>query len=73
MLPHFHEKSIEDLDEILFEFDILYWSCDYISSENKLKLFPATLKYNSLRWFMSLGGEIVATWDQMKQLFLAKY
>ena len=26
-----------------------------------------------LHWFMSLGGETVTMWDQMKQVFLEKY
>ena len=66
-------ETIEYLDEFLFEFDILYQSYDYISSEQKLKLFPATLKGNTLRWFMSLGGETITTWDKIKQVFLVKY
>ena len=65
-LPHFHGKATEDLDEFLFEFDILFHSYDYTSSEQKLKLFPATLKDNALHWFMNLGGEIVTMWDEMK-------
>ena len=73
VLPHFHGKSTKDPDEFLFEFDILCRSYDYTSSEKKLKLFLATLKDNSLRWFISLGRKIVATWDQMKHVFLAKY
>ena len=39
----------------------------------KLKLFPTTLKINELRWFMSLGGHVITTWEQMKQNFLTKY
>ena len=73
ILPNFHGKSTKDPDEFLFEFDILYRSYDYISSEQKLKLFHATLKGTTLRWFMSLGGETITTWDQMNQVFLAKY
>ena len=73
ILPNFHGKSTKDPDEFLFEFDILYRSYDYISSEQKLKLFHATLKGNALRWFRSLGGETVTTWDQIKQVYLAKY
>ena len=73
ILLNFHGKSTEDLDEFLFKFDILYRIYDYISSEKKLKLFPSTLKVNSLRWFMILGGETVTTWDQIKQVFLANY
>ena len=48
MLPHFHGKSIEDPNEFLFEFDILCKSYDYTSSKKKQKLFPSTLKDNSL-------------------------
>ena len=73
MLPHFHGKPTEDLDNLLFKFNILCQSYDYISIEKKLKLCPATLKDNALRWFMSLGGEIVTTWDHMKQVFIVKY
>ena len=72
VLPHFHGKAIEDPDEFLFEFDILCRIYDYTSSEQKLKLFPATLKDNTMRWFMSLGDENVTTWEQMKQVFLGK-
>jgi hypothetical protein len=72
-LPNFHGLSSEDPDEFLFEFDILCRSYDYISNAQKLKLFPATLKGNALRWFMSLGGHVITTWDQMKQKFLNKY
>jgi hypothetical protein len=72
-LPNFHGLSSEDPDEFLFKFDILCKSYDYISNAQKLKLFPATLKGNALRWFMSLGGHVITTWDQMKQKFLNKY
>ena len=61
VLPRFHGKSIEDPDEFLLEFDILCCSYDYTSSEKKLKPFPATLKDNALRWFMSLGGGTITT------------
>jgi hypothetical protein len=72
-LPNFHGLSSEDPDEFLFEFDILCRSYDYISPNQKLKLFPATLKGNALRWFMSLGAQVITTWDQMKEGFLNKY
>ena len=73
VLPRFHGKATEDPDEFLFEFDILYHSYDYTSSEQKLKIFLATLKDNALHWFMSLGGETIIMWEQMKQVFLEKY
>jgi len=72
-LPNFHGLSSEDLDEFLFEFDILCRSYDYVTNAKKLKLFRATLKGNALRWFMSLGGHVITTWEQMKQNFLLKY
>eukprot|EP00253_Pinus_taeda_P035700 PITA_35700 len=72
-LPNFHGLSSEDPDEFLFEFNILCRSYDYINSNQKLKLLPATLKGNALRWFMSLGSQAISTWDQMKEAFLAKY
>eukprot|EP00253_Pinus_taeda_P020212 PITA_20212 len=72
-LPNFHGLSSEDLDEFLFEFDILCRSYDYVNPAQKLKLFPATLKGNVLRWFMSLGAQVITTWDQMKESFLTKY
>ena len=73
VLPRFHGKPTEDPDEFLFELDVLYRSYDYTSSEKKMKIFPATLKYNSLYWFMILGGENVTNWEQMKQVFLKNY
>ena len=66
VLPCFHGKATEDPNDFLFEFDILCRSYDYTSSEKKLKLFHATLKDNALRWFMSLGGGTVTTWDRIK-------
>jgi hypothetical protein len=65
-VPNFHGLSSEDPDEFIFEFDILCRSYDYISNAQKLKLFPAALKGNALRWFMSLGSHVITTWDQMK-------
>ena len=66
MFPHFYGKVAEDLDEFIFEFDILCCSYDYTTNAQKLKLFLATLKDNALRWFMSLGGGTITTWDRMK-------
>ena len=73
VLPRFHGRATEDPDEFLFEFDILCRSYDYVTDAQKLKLFPATLKDNALRWFMSLGGGTITNWDRMKQVFLEKY
>ena len=73
VLPRFYGKAAEDLDEFLFKFDILCRSYDYTTNAQKLKIFPATLKDNALRWFMSLGGGTFTNWDRMKQVFLEKY
>ena len=73
MLPRFYGKETDDLDEFIFEFDILYHSYDYTTNAQKLKLFPATLKDNALRWFMILGRGTITTLDRMKQVFLEKY
>jgi hypothetical protein len=72
-LPHFHSMSTEDPFSFLFEFDILCRSYNYIDNAHKLKLFPATLKYSTLRWFMSLGEHTILSWDGMKENFLQKY
>jgi len=71
-LPHFCGMSTEELDSFLFEFDILCRSCNYTDNAQKLKLFPATLKDSTLRWFMSLGEQIILSWDGMKETFLQK-
>ena len=69
-LPNFYGKSNEDPDTFLFEFDILYRSYNYLQDAHKLKLFPDTLKYSTLRWFMGLGESTIRTWDDMRSSFL---
>jgi hypothetical protein len=69
-LPHFHGISIEDHDSFLFEFDILCRSYNYTDNAHKLKLFLATLKDSTLRWFMILREHTVLSWDGMKETFL---
>jgi hypothetical protein len=51
--------STEDPDLFLFKFDILCRSYNYSDDAQKLKLFPATMKYLALRWFMSLGENTI--------------
>lgn len=48
-LPHFHGLTTEDPDTFLFEFVVIYRTYDYAKDEQKLKLFPSTLKDASLR------------------------
>ena len=38
-LPYFHGMTIEDPNTLLFEFDVLCRSYDYISDAQKLKFF----------------------------------
>lgn len=72
-LPKLYGLVTQDPDTFLFEFDILYRSYDYTIDAPKLKLFPATLKEASLRWFMSLGRDVISNWDEMKEKLLEKY
>jgi len=60
-LPHFHGLSLEDLDTFFFEFVVVYRTYDYTSDDQKLKLFPSTLKDEVLCWFMGLLGDNITT------------
>jgi len=64
-LPHFHGLTTEDPDTFLFKFVVLCRTYDYAKDEQKLKLFPSTLKDVALRWFMGLLGNSITTWAQM--------
>jgi len=70
-LPHFHGLTSKDLDNFLFEFDVICRTYDYTSDDHKLKLFPSTLKDATLLWFMVLPGD--TTWAQLQQAFNNKY
>ena len=69
-LPTFYGKIKEYPDTFLFKFDILCRSNKYLQDAHKLKLFPTTLKYSALRWFMGLGEYSIMTWEDMKTTFL---
>ena len=43
-LPHFHGLTTEDPDTFLFELVVICRIYDYAEDEQKLKLFPSTLK-----------------------------
>jgi len=43
-LLHFHGLTSEDPDTFLFEFVVICKTYDYTSDDQKLKLFPSTLK-----------------------------
>ena len=72
-LPTFYGKINEDPDTFMFKFDILCRRYNYLQYAHKLKLFPATLKDSSLRWFTGLGKSTIRTCDDMKTSFLKKY
>ena len=72
-LPNFHGLDNEDPYTFLFEFEVLCRGYDYCTNHQRLKVFPLTLKGASLRWFMSLGGNCIKTWEDMKNVFLEKY
>jgi len=63
----------EHLDSSLFEFDVLCIWYDYTTNPKMLKLFPSTLKGETLRLFMGLGGQTINSWDEMKTSFLKIY
>jgi len=49
ILPNFHGIRSEDLETLLFEFEVLCRSYDYPHGAQKLKLFHATLKDENVR------------------------
>ena len=69
ILPHFHGLTLEEPDTFLFECTFMFRTYDYTSDDHKLKLFSSTLKDVALSWFMSLSGDNITTWAQMKQAF----
>lgn len=72
-LPTFIGMSSEDPDQFLFEFKVLCQTYDYKTYNQKLKLFPSTLKDAVMRWFMVLPSNSISTWAQMETAFLYKY
>lgn len=61
-LPHFHGLTTKDPDTFLFEFVVICRTYDYAEDEQKLKLFPSTLKDATLCWFMGLPSNSITTW-----------
>lgn len=60
-LPHFYGLTTEYPDTFFSEFVVLYRTYDYAEDEQKLKLFPSTLKDVALHWFMGLLGNNITT------------
>ena len=73
VLPNFHDLENEDPNVFLFQLEVLCRGYGYCSNDQKLNVFPLTLKGTSLRWFMSLGGSCIQTWEDMKHVFLKRY
>ena len=57
----------------MFEFFVVCRTYDYTSDDQKLKLFPSTLKDAALRWFMGLPVDNITTWAHMEETFNNKY
>jgi len=72
-LLNIHGLANEDLDTFLFDFEVLCRGYDYCTNDKRLKVFPLTLKGAAFRWFMSLGGNCIQTWEDMKNILLKKY
>ena len=66
IFPNFHGLENEDPDEFLFQLEII---CRAYNVQS-LKIFPLTLKGAPLQWFMSLGGNCIQNWEDMKHVFL---
>ena len=73
VLPNFHGLENEDPDVFLFQFEVLCRGYGYCANYQKLNVFSLTLKGTALRWFMSLSGNCIQTWEDMKHVFLKKY
>jgi hypothetical protein len=69
-LPNFHGLANEDPDAFLFQFEVLCRGYGYFTNDQKLNVFLLTLKGTYLRWFMSLSGNSIQTWEDMKYVFL---
>ena len=72
-LTKFHGIALEYPDTFIFEFEVVCRTYDYRSDAKKLNIFPFTLKDATLRWFMSLKGNNIETWEQMKDTFKERY
>ena len=72
-LPKFHGLENEDPDTFLFDFEVLCRGYGYYTNYQRLQVFPLTIKRATLWWFMSLGGNCIQTWEDMKNVFLQNY
>ena len=58
---------------MVFFQEIFFQGYDYMTNAQKLKIFPATLKGTTLRWFMGVGGSTITSLDEVRKAFLEKY
>jgi len=72
-LSKFHGFENEGQDTFLFEFELICRGYHYCTNSQSLQAFTLILKGETLQWFMSLGGNYIRTWEDMKNLFLEKY
>jgi len=72
-LPNFRGLASEDPYQFWFEFKVVCQTHDYGLDNQKLKLFPSTLKDSAMRWFMGLPQNSIHSLDQMETEFLGKY
>jgi len=70
---NFKVMHTKDPISFLFDFDILCRGYNYINDSQKLKMFMATLKYSSIRWFMALRESTIRYLDKMKSIYIKKY
>ena len=68
VLPKFCGLENEYPDVFLFEFEVNFRGY-YCTNDKRLCMFPITLKGTPIRWFMSLGGNCIQTWEDMKHVF----
>lgn len=71
-LPKLYGISKDDPDTFL-EFNVLFWSYNYVIDAHNMNLFPSTLKYITLCWFVGLNHGNISSSEQMKEKFLTKY
>ena len=69
VFPSFYGLENEYPDEFLFQLEMI---CRAYNVQS-MNFFPLTLKGASLQWFMSLGGNCIQTWEDMKCMFLKRY
>lgn len=62
-----------DRKNLMFEFIVISRTYDYASDDQKLNLFPSTLKDASLCWFMGLPKGSITTWARMLHALKIKY